>query len=161
MSIEPHDDDIRLVGDPHRLEQAVQNLASNALRHTPPGGTVRLGASRDDGKVKLTVTDTGVGIPAAAPAARVRSLLQGRSVALASRRIGTRPVDREGDRRAARRHASSVRSRQGAETVFEIVLPRARSDRREHALKQVGVIGEQLEQRVAIDAQQRASVEWR
>ena len=38
MVIEPHDEDIRLVGDPLRLEQAVQNLASNALRHTPPGG---------------------------------------------------------------------------------------------------------------------------
>src|SRR5687768_6731481 len=63
IEIEPHEDDIRLVGDPHRLEQAVQNLAANALRHTPPGGQVRLGASRADGKVKLTVADTGAGIP--------------------------------------------------------------------------------------------------
>ena len=61
--VEPHEDDIRLVGDPHRLEQAVQNLASNALRHTPPGGSIRLGASRDNSKVKLTVADNGVGIP--------------------------------------------------------------------------------------------------
>jgi two-component system OmpR family sensor kinase len=60
--VEPHDE-IRLVGDPHRLEQAVQNLAANALRHTPPGGSVRLGASRDDGAVRITVADSGVGIP--------------------------------------------------------------------------------------------------
>ena len=104
--IEPHEDDIRLVGDPHRLEQAVQNLASNALRHTPPGGAIRLGASRDNGKVKLTVADNGVGIPRAAPAARLRSVLQGRPVTIASG-IGPRPVDREGDHRSARRHRVS------------------------------------------------------
>jgi signal transduction histidine kinase len=41
----------------------IQNLASNALRHTPPGGSIKLGAARDGNRVRLTVTDTGVGIP--------------------------------------------------------------------------------------------------
>lgn len=50
-------------GDPHRLEQAVDNLVANALRHTPRGGTVCLAARLDGDEVCLVVTDTGAGIP--------------------------------------------------------------------------------------------------
>ncbi len=51
-----------LYGDPMRLEQALQNLASNALRHTPPGGEVELRAETDGDNVLLSVRDTGAGI---------------------------------------------------------------------------------------------------
>jgi signal transduction histidine kinase len=52
-------------GDPLRIEQVLQNLAANALRHTPAGGTVELHAepAEADGFVALTVRDTGEGIP--------------------------------------------------------------------------------------------------
>jgi two-component system sensor histidine kinase BaeS len=53
----------RLAGDPDRLEQALQNLAANALRHTPDGGTVTLSAERTDNVITITVRDTGPGIP--------------------------------------------------------------------------------------------------
>jgi signal transduction histidine kinase len=49
-------------GDPDRLEQALQNLAANAIRHTPRGGTVTLRAEPADDRVRITVTDTGPGI---------------------------------------------------------------------------------------------------
>jgi signal transduction histidine kinase len=52
----------RVFGDPDRLEQAVQNLAANALRVAPPGSTVRLGARLENGRVTLTVSDEGPGI---------------------------------------------------------------------------------------------------
>jgi two-component system sensor histidine kinase BaeS len=45
-------------GDPDRLEQALQNLAANALRHTPSGGAIRLEALRSDDRVR----DTGPGV---------------------------------------------------------------------------------------------------
>ena len=47
-----------------RLEQALQNLAFNAIRHTPSGGRVSLAASAAPGAVLITVRDTGPGIPA-------------------------------------------------------------------------------------------------
>ncbi|MFF9088361.1 sensor histidine kinase [Streptomyces sp. NPDC014991] len=52
-----------LDADPVRMRQALGNLVSNALRHTPAGGTVTLAARRDGDDVVLTVTDTGRGIP--------------------------------------------------------------------------------------------------
>jgi signal transduction histidine kinase len=51
-------------GDRDRLEQALQNLAGNALRYAPPGSTIRLAAMPDRGRVALSVEDEGPGIPA-------------------------------------------------------------------------------------------------
>ncbi|MER8225282.1 HAMP domain-containing sensor histidine kinase [Streptomyces sp. NPDC094143] len=51
-----------LTADPVRLRQAVGNLVSNALRHTPPGGHVGLRARPEGGDIVIVVTDTGTGI---------------------------------------------------------------------------------------------------
>ncbi len=50
--------------DRTRVGQVLTNLLSNALRHTPAGGTVTVGARREGGEVVLRVTDDGEGIPA-------------------------------------------------------------------------------------------------
>jgi two-component system OmpR family sensor kinase len=56
--------------DPVRVRQAVDNVVSNALRHTPRGGQVRVSATRDGETVRLTVEDTGAGFdPAFLPRA--------------------------------------------------------------------------------------------
>ena len=54
----------RILGDAARLEQALQNIAFNAIRHTPSGGRVSLSASAAPDGVLITVRDTGPGIPA-------------------------------------------------------------------------------------------------
>jgi two-component system sensor histidine kinase BaeS len=54
----------QVTGDPDRLEQALQNLAANALRHTPDGGEIAVSAARQDDRVQLTVRDSGPGISA-------------------------------------------------------------------------------------------------
>jgi signal transduction histidine kinase/ActR/RegA family two-component response regulator len=49
-------------GDPHRLQQVVWNLLSNALKFTPDGGTVTIALHRDGAHVELAVEDSGIGI---------------------------------------------------------------------------------------------------
>jgi signal transduction histidine kinase len=54
-------------GDPVRLGQAVDNLISNAVKFTPPGGrvAVTLGtADEPEPRALISVSDTGIGIPA-------------------------------------------------------------------------------------------------
>jgi signal transduction histidine kinase len=64
---------VRLVGDvsddvdpvlanPPRLQRVLYNLVSNALRHTPPDGTIVLRAERREDVVQVEVSDTGEGI---------------------------------------------------------------------------------------------------
>lgn len=49
--------------DPGRIGQVLQNLLSNALAHTPGGGSVTVGARRAAGQLEVWVSDTGSGIP--------------------------------------------------------------------------------------------------
>jgi signal transduction histidine kinase len=50
-----------LTADPHRLQQALDNLVENALRHGR--GSIHLGATVHDGMVELHVRDEGPGFP--------------------------------------------------------------------------------------------------
>ena len=52
-------------GDERRLKQALFNLISNAIKFTPPGGTIRLEAKRHDNELMLVVADSGPGVAAA------------------------------------------------------------------------------------------------
>ena len=52
-----------LEADAGRLGQVLDNLVSNALKFTPSGGSVMVSAGNGNGKVRLEVTDTGIGVP--------------------------------------------------------------------------------------------------
>ena len=54
----------RVLGHPGRLRQLLENLISNALRFSPPGGCVSLGLALQRQQVQLWVDDDGPGIPA-------------------------------------------------------------------------------------------------
>lgn len=49
--------------DPMRIRQVIENLLANALRHTPAGGSVRVTLNREGDTARVTVADTGEGIP--------------------------------------------------------------------------------------------------
>ena len=49
--------------DAPQMLRVISNLAGNAIKFTPPGGRVVLGAERDGEEVRFSVTDTGPGIP--------------------------------------------------------------------------------------------------
>lgn len=49
--------------DPQRIDQILSNLLSNALRHTPDGGSVTVSLKRTSQNVSIAVQDSGSGIP--------------------------------------------------------------------------------------------------
>src|SRR5215475_9583955 len=53
----------QITGDPTRLQQVVWNLLSNAVKFTPQGGRVEARLERVDPHIRITVSDTGKGIP--------------------------------------------------------------------------------------------------
>ncbi len=58
--------DLMVQGDPDRIKQVLLNLVDNAIKHTPEGGKVTIAADCIDGqKIKLSVSDSGMGIPQA------------------------------------------------------------------------------------------------
>jgi signal transduction histidine kinase len=59
------DDGLTIEGDAERLRQVVANLVQNAVRHSPPSGTVDVITTRAPGGVRIEILDEGPGIPEA------------------------------------------------------------------------------------------------
>ncbi len=55
-------DNVRVIGDGDRLQQAVGNLLSNAARYTKAGGRIEVRLARESGCALIEVADTGIGI---------------------------------------------------------------------------------------------------
>lgn len=56
-------DEVAVVGDRKQIERALLNVVGNAVKYTPKGGQVSVTAEAVDGKARVEVADTGVGIP--------------------------------------------------------------------------------------------------
>jgi anti-sigma regulatory factor (Ser/Thr protein kinase) len=114
---------VRVAGDPERLAQVLDNLLSNALRYTDPGGRVLVSLSARDGEATIDVADSGIGIAPEylgrvfdrfwrAPGARARAAEgSGVGLALVSELV--------------RAHGGTVEvsSRPGNGTSFQVRLP--------------------------------------
>jgi heavy metal sensor kinase len=56
-------EDIIVRGNKIQLRQLLMNLIDNAIKYTPTRGTVTLNSSQEEGMARISVTDTGIGIP--------------------------------------------------------------------------------------------------
>jgi signal transduction histidine kinase len=132
------------VFDPHKVEIVAANLLSNALKFTPPGGTVTLRAEPGRDRIAFEVEDDGPGIP---EDQLERIFERFHQVAGTPSRGGT-GLGLALARELARLHGGNVtvRSRPGAGSTFRVELPprpagslerRRRPRRREDQLAQV------------------------
>jgi two-component system phosphate regulon sensor histidine kinase PhoR len=117
-------DPVRVRHDPQRIGQVAANLLGNAIKFTPPGGTVVLTLEPHRDGARLEVRDTGVGIDASEIPHVFERFYRG-SRANEARGSGSglglaivkSIVDMHGGRIA-------VESRVGAGTTFTVILPR-------------------------------------
>jgi two-component system sensor histidine kinase BaeS len=109
-----------LIGDPDRLEQALQNLAANAIRHTPDGGQITLTSTKGADAIRLTVHDTGPGIPNE----HLPLIFERFYKADAARRAaGGSGLGLSIVKAIVERHGGTITARNNRGAVFEITLP--------------------------------------
>jgi signal transduction histidine kinase len=110
-----------LVGDRRRLEQALINLAHNAVQHTGEGDRIAIGAAVEEGDARLWVADTGPGVPAHEHARIFERFARGAG----GRRPGSTGLGLPIVAAIARGHGGRVEltSAAGAGATFAIVIP--------------------------------------
>jgi signal transduction histidine kinase len=128
FSVEECDASIRLLGDEERVRQVLLNLVGNAIKFTPPGGTVVMACHADDTCVSIQVSDDGPGIDVSEQAKIFDPFTQ------VDRRLN-RPQDGVGlglaisrDLAQAMRGRLDVRSEVGAGSTFTLRLARSHDD---------------------------------
>jgi len=127
-ALELPDEPVLVEGDEHRLHQVLANLMSNAAKHTPEGTTVTVAVTpgEDPPSVRVSVTDSGPGIPDELQPALFERFVRGdtaRSNAGTSTGLGLAIVQAV---TTAHGGSVSVTSRPG-HTSFVITLPRLTS----------------------------------
>jgi two-component system sensor histidine kinase SenX3 len=123
LVLDEPDPPVHIVGDRRQLVSAIHALLENAVAFSYEGGTVRIGGSQSDGEVRLSVADTGVGIPTRDLERifeRFYRVDHGRSRATGGTGLGLSIV-----RHVASNHQGRVEvdSREGEGSTFTLVLP--------------------------------------
>lgn len=117
-----------IAGDPESMTELFENLVSNAVKYTPPGGQVRVAVVRKGSQVEISVADTGIGIPTEETGLVFDEFY---------RASNARETGKEGTglglsivQAIARAHGGqvSVESEVGKGTTFRVVLPLSPAD---------------------------------
>lgn len=132
IAVEVSCERIKVEADPSQLAMAVRNLADNAVRYSE-GGTIRLSAERDNGRVAITVSDQGIGIPSDEIKRifeRFYRVDKARSRATGGTGLGLAIV-----RHVVENHGGrvDVSSELGLGSTFTVTLPVSAPDRKGHA----------------------------
>ena len=106
-------------GDVDRLRQVFVNIIDNALKYTSPGGTITVSSREDNGWVRVSIRDTGCGIPAE-HLPNVKKKFYKANQLVRGSGIGLAVADE-----IARRHGGSldIQSQEGVGTTVTISLP--------------------------------------
>ncbi len=114
-------DELPVEFDQERLLQVVFNLVNNAVKFTPPGGRIEIGASRADGKIEVWVQDSGKGL---GPGELERAFERGWQ---SDPKAGGKGLGLYISRRIVEAHGGSmwVESASGHGATFRLTLPTA------------------------------------
>ena len=124
LSVEMPPQPVPIIGDDHRLQQAVSNVLANAVKYTPRGGRITVAVQPADERVIISVTDTGEGIASVFLPHLFEPFRQGASAAVRSGMgLGLAIVRRLVDLHGGSITAESAGLSQGAR--FTISLPLA------------------------------------
>ncbi len=115
----PPTEQLEVLGDGDRLKQVFINIIDNAVKYTENGGQVLITQTTEEGCVRITVTDTGVGIPAA-DIDRVKEKFYKANKTVRGSGIGLAVADE-----IIKQHKGLlfIESTEGAGTTITIVLP--------------------------------------
>ncbi len=119
------EDGVLVCADRAKIKQALRIFVENALKYTPPDGAIHLTLDQTGGEVRVTVRDTGIGIPAKDMGHIFTRFYRGdRS---RSRRTGGYGLGLPIARTILTAHSGRIRvtSREGAGTTVEVLLPAA------------------------------------
>jgi signal transduction histidine kinase len=114
-----------LWADGDRLSQLCDNLIGNAVKFTPEGGRVQVRMGKGDGKVRLEVEDSGIGIPVREQPRLFERFY--RASAAAEREVTGAGLGLWISDAIVRMHAGTIEvdSEVGAGTTFTVILPEA------------------------------------
>lgn len=115
----PPSEQFEVMGDGDRLKQVFINIIDNAVKYTESGGQVLITQTTEEGCVRITVTDTGVGIPEA-DIDRVKEKFYKANKTVRGSGIGLAVADE-----IIKQHKGLlfIESTEGAGTTVTIVLP--------------------------------------
>jgi signal transduction histidine kinase len=111
-----------ILGDERKVKQVLLNLLSNALKFTPEGGRIDVGARLDDDVAEVSVADTGIGI---APADQDAVFEEFRQVGTADKKAEGTGLGLALSRKFIELHGGRiwVQSQLGAGSTFAFALP--------------------------------------
>ena len=115
----PPEEQLEVMGDSDRLKQVFINIIDNAVKYTESGGQVLISQRREEGCVRISVVDTGVGIPAA-DIDRVKEKFYKANKTVRGSGIGLAVADE-----IIKQHSGLlfIESTEGAGTTVTVVLP--------------------------------------
>ena len=124
MHLDVPDDLRRALADPSRMSQVLYNLVSNAVKYTDRGSITMAARDTGDGRLEISVTDTGAGIPASARDAIFSRFVKAQSAETAREGTG---LGLSITKAIVEAHGGtiSVESRLGAGSTFRFTIPAA------------------------------------